>query len=325
MQRRPTLDFLLQLLLAVVPVVVFICLVLLLVWLLERSRFSERIKDAIARWGLRLIVLAVAGLVSFLFWVIIPDFRSPEQTPRPTRIENAQQLAGLVFSQYDTFQPICVIPVSNQTQTYLLLFSGTELKAPTQASHVTSDLTAALAISFFDFFKTSAEQALQDFRTSEGNHLNGSSFIIVGHSLGGMEAENLVADPAFASRYHIVRLITFGKPKTRAHVPDSRIARHFLLIGDPVVKWVDSLICFVRGHSPGTLILPPTSNTSRSEHSNYPVSEALTRYDALGDLIGAGHSGAVLILDLNHSACFSASNPKIVCTPQTHTFDCNPY
>jgi hypothetical protein len=171
MQPRPTLDFLLQLLLAVVPVVVFICLVLLLVWLLERSRFSERIKDAIARWGLRLIVLAVAGLVSFLFWVIIPDFRSPAQTPRPTRIENAQQLAGLVFSQYDTFQPICVIPVSNQTQTYLLLFSGTELKAPTQASYVTSDLTAALAISFFDFFKTSAEQVLQDFRTSEGNHL----------------------------------------------------------------------------------------------------------------------------------------------------------
>ena len=320
----PTTDFLLVILLASVPVIVFLVLISLTVRLLFRSQLSEPTKNAITRWSLVFIASISFGLVGLVIWVLWPEIPHPSEKPRPTRIDNMQELAGLLFSQYDTGKPICIIPVTNLANTYLLLFSGTELKAPTHATHITSDVLAALSITVFDSFKDSAKDALRDFWLPNGRGLEGANLIVAGHSLGGMEAENLVADGTFAKRYRIIRLITFGKPKTQAFVSDSKVSRHFLLSGDPVVKWINRFLFFIREHSPGTVTLPPTANSSQSEHSNYSVSDALKGYDSMGDPVLPGQTGAFLLLDLPHSACFRADNPKIYCTPQVHTYGCNP-
>jgi hypothetical protein len=168
-----------------------------------------------------------------------------------------------------------------------------------------------LNVNFLDFFKDGVDQALADFRMPGGGPVAGATLILAGHSLGGMEAENLGSDPAFASRYHIVRVITFGKPKTRVKLADPQIGRHFLLVDDKVVIWIDRLIFFVAARSPGTVVLPPTDDRSRSEHSNYPEAEPLKSFDAMGDPAGAGHPGQVLSLDMRHRACSSAMNPEV--------------
>lgn len=297
-------------------------LIYLLIWLLERSRLSNRIQEGILRWFIVSVVGAfVVGVPLFFF----PEFRSPVQPPRPTRINNMLDMARLVFSQYNTGKPICVIPVANLANTFLLLLSGTELKALGQATHFTSDVLASLSIGAFDFFRDSAKKALKDFRTPAGLGLDRANLMMAGHSLGGMEAENLAADPTFVTRYRVLRLITFGKPKTRASVLDSAISRHFLLTDDAVVKWIDRLLFFIRAQYPArTIILPSTDDKRNGEHSNYPVSEALKKYDAMGDPIPSGKTGTFLLLVLNHSACFEADNPKIYCTPAVHTYNCNP-
>lgn len=113
------------------------------------------------------------------------------------------------------------------------------------------------------------------------------------------------------------------KPKTRASLPDATIARNFfVLTDDPVVKWVDQMIFLVHNQSPGTITPPPTENRLHSEHSNYPVSDALSRFDGFGDPISDTGSGVELALDLEHSDCFRADNPETMCPPGLPRLGC---
>jgi hypothetical protein len=313
----PTPDIIILALLVFATPIAFLLVIFLLALLVGPSRFPERTKSNIFGCAALLSAIGFSASLAWLFW---PRF-TPAVSP-PERIDNMQELARLVFSQYDTGEPICIVPLLNPVDTYLLLLSGTELKALFQATNVTVDILAALSV--FDFYIHRAKEAVGEFRMPNGNQIDSADFILAGHSLGGMEAENLAADREFASRYHIIRLITFGKPKTRAHLSNDAIARHFLLTDDPVVRWVDRLIFFVPAHSPGTVWLPPPRISLENEHSNYPVSEALKGYDGMGDPIQNGDSGTALITDPSHSGCFGADNPKMLCTPNVHTFGCNP-
>jgi hypothetical protein len=203
-------------------------------------------------------------------------------------IRNSRDMAKLVFSTYGKDAPIGIYKVTNPTgfnhqDLYLLALSGTEPGKLFQATHLPEDWLAA-------------NQAPDDYRRAIYRALTaavppGSSLIIAGHSLGGMEAQNLIADPWFTTRYHAIRVITFGSPKTTP--PVGNYSR-FVTIGDPIIctapwrfldnfdqKYVDDHHGMDRCLQAWKYLIP-LGLQALFAHMKYPNVHELENFDALG-------------------------------------------
>jgi Lipase (class 3) len=313
-EPMPMGDFTITMILMILPAVIPIILIALFIWA-DRILPPSPLRDwFLLRTFQSSVILFAITLTIGPLWFFWPHFNQKEPEPTIKQIHNSQDLAKFVFSQYSTLKPICITAIENLKSSYLVTFSGTELDNPVQATNVTEDIVAASAVEWLSPFIGSVKKALESYRASRASSGEPENLILAGHSLGGMEAEIIAADHELLGNYHIFRLITFGKPKTRALFSDPGIARHFVIVDDPVVKWVDRLIFFVREKSPGTIVLPPTNDKLHSEHSNYPVSDDLTLYDGIGDRIVNGHPPTSLVLALER-VCSEAENPKYSCAP----------
>lgn len=145
-------------------------------------------------------------------------------------IRTQQDMAQAVFDRYDTNHPIGIAKVKRGPQdkndTFVLLLSGTEPVNFGQATTLPQDVAASLNQN--DRYRQSIFNALEDAGVKKSDNL-----IIAGHSLGGMEAQNLVADKRFQANYHATEVVTFGSPKTWHEQPGVHYTR-FQTKGDPV-------------------------------------------------------------------------------------------
>jgi hypothetical protein len=120
---------------------------------------------------------------------------------------DGRDVAKAIFDQYGTGRPIGVFRVNNVSMqtpkgTYLLLLAGTEFDIGRVNNLITDVLSSPGLINEY----------ANDIRHAVNKHIPiGATIIIAGHSLGGMEAQNLIG---FLGEDRPVRVITFGSPKT---------------------------------------------------------------------------------------------------------------
>jgi hypothetical protein len=206
---------------------------------------------------------------------------TPPPRPRPTAtiIATARDLASEVFRGYDG-RPIRIAQVLNVPKndpTYLVTLSGTELFNLAQATTVPEDTLAEIDV--HDAFYRVALHAIR------ATVPRGSRLILAGHSLGGMEIQNLVNDPALNDTYQVTDVIVFGTPKTKAPLVSGIRYRVLELVGDPVpalatYRWPSFMVDSLTNpweHDPGAVY----------GHLEYPHSTLLgTAFDGLGTYHG---------------------------------------
>jgi Lipase (class 3) len=203
------------------------------------------------------------------------------QRPRAAnlRICTAAQLASVDFERYNTGLPISIARVEGAAsqRSYVIFLAGTEFKASQSNSVATDFSEAADVASRYDI-------AVMDAIIN--TIPPGSELMFVGHSLGGMVAQNLARRFARAGFYdgklRVTRIITFGSPKTGQDVPGIAY-RRFVIFGDPV----PSLSWPLNGPAAGVTVIDGGRGSHLplvGEHLAYPQSQALQAFDALGEL-----------------------------------------
>jgi len=190
-------------------------------------------------------------------------------------IANAQQLVAQVFNGYNG-DPIQIAQVRNLPDTYLVMLAGTDLFKPAQATSLPEDVAAEFGVP--DPYYAAIKQAIR-------KHIpKGAQVILAGHSLGGMEAENIVTDHWLDQHYRFTHVITFGAPKTGASINPNVTYTAFDLAGDPVTaitlfQWPPTSVY--------TLANPWEYDASTVfGHVEYPNSPLLDEFDALGQSNG---------------------------------------
>jgi len=205
-------------------------------------------------------------------------------------VQTAQDLVRFVFAGYST-HPIGVAHLTNMQNTYLLTISGTQL-LPGQASGLAEDFLSNANID--DDFRDNIVAALQAAHVPAG-----ANIIVAGHSLGGMEAQDLVNDPRVA-QYHFTNVVTFGSPYT-ATTPATgttyvRFATAFVIV--PVLSFVNPFPSLsgqiLLDGAPTVQGEPLSLDQLIAPHMNYPQVPQLLNYDALGNPITSGNPGVRL-------------------------------
>lgn len=193
-------------------------------------------------------------------------------------LRTMQDMAALVFANYEV-HPILIGKVEGYANRYLVALSGTEFK-PGQATQLLEDIAAS--VNGLDSYSLFVLSALNEYNNGRGVP-KGAELLLLGHSLGGMVAQNIAGNTQRFSQWRPVRVITLGSPKTN-FLPPTITLRMFGGKGDPVLSlsliaavglpsqiWVDS---GARGQ-PWIL--------GFEHHLNYPFSVDLPRYNAYGD------------------------------------------
>jgi len=225
---------------------------------------------------------------------------------------NAQMLAQLLFERYDSGYPIRIVRLSNtdMPKTWLVLLAGTEFNIMGQSN---TPLAWGEGLRQSTNYRSQVAQVITNWAPP------GSNIILVGHSLGGMVAQNLAADSSFTSNYKVVSVISYGSPKTTETVSGTDYV-WFAAVND-LVPSINPLNLFsqppyiwvtVNPYAGGGVIgLIPGVNA----HMAYPTSTDLANYDGLGHkflsrvlaLVRTGTwPGKCLTLDQTMSWCATA-------------------
>lgn len=199
------------------------------------------------------------------------------------RIGTARELAAAVQSNYET-APILVARLLEPAGFWLIGVSGVQLyKSQSQA-------TTAM-----DGFLASRRQHtdLGDLVMRAWKEMRippESRIVLAGHSLGGMEAENLVLHPVHGARVQsqVNRIVTFGAPALRYLSIDARDIRRFMHTNDYVLG-------LLRKYVPGStskvserlLIQSFYSGPNADPHNAYQDNRAWDGFDGFGDRGGA--------------------------------------
>jgi hypothetical protein len=271
----------------------------------------------------------------------LPGGREPPETTIlvEPQINTALRLAQIIFSFYQQQHPIGITRAWRWTsdgfidRTHaqcLLLLSGTEPIVLPQATTLPEDMMAALDDSPDDEFHQAILRALKTAVAK--NYCDPDArLIIAGHSLGGMEAQNIAGDLLRSrSGLGVSNIITFGSPLT-TRLPGYISIRRFTTIGDPIpyttyftntyrevtqtivddrtgnarlqaVAKADEERIIALGWTrnalepfSGTVILAHWLAGAVGAHMNYPKTQELANFDVLGDPIGP-RGGTRLVL-----------------------------
>ncbi|MGH7986689.1 MAG: lipase family protein [Candidatus Binataceae bacterium] len=271
--------------------------------------------------------------------------------PQPgNTVANAQDLVKLIWQRYNTGKPIGVYRVVNMsTATCLMVLSGTQPFTP-QSTGPLEDVASALGMN--DGFRQAIIEHMgsADFASVCPP---GSRLILAGHSLGGMEAQLVAADPRTAALgYQPMAVITFGSPKVAPEAMQTNSAggitgftlyRRFTTIGDPIPYSTRGLGAFqptnqiyVDDRSPAQKaqiiaytdgLIDTTLNTrlgllawiamgAMGPHMAYPCVRMLADdFDALGNRISSPGSGTQLILAPAPDQKFYSAPSRLGVTP----------
>lgn len=279
------------------------------------------------------------------------------------QLNTARDVYKLISSLYRTGRPIEVARVTNRQNTWMVALAGTEFGAK-QANSVTLEPAISRAIAEFhndyrgrnrtDSFVIAADEivyqpkvrellataAEPDWRSSQGKTTMfqirilqalrthgvpaGAQLIIAGHSLGGMDAQNVARNTQLRNYgYRPVNVMTFGSPITVDDDPAIGYSR-FASRTDPVPYAAFKSLASDRGRwtyvkNPGDdprLPLIGDANawknlgdlfvkTVQAAHLNYDQSNDLDDYDPR---TGRRGPGAPLVLDANDARCYTAAD-----------------
>lgn len=141
------------------------------------------------------------------------DVPSPQPATRLSgrveRICDLQRLAAVTFERYGTNRPIARWRVRNaKTPTYLITLSGFEKELFGHGKNTVGQLLLAWSnMQAFDAYRVAVFKAIADLPP-------GTNIILVGHSQGGMEAQNVVRNLVERWGYRVPLVISYGAPIT---------------------------------------------------------------------------------------------------------------
>ena len=180
---------------------------------------------------------------------------------------------------------------------YLVTLSGTELVL-NQSTEAITDLLSG--------FNLQSPYYYNVVKVITQNIPRGSNLVLAGHSLGGMIAQQVSADPTVKAGYNILNVVCFGSPLLAAGFREGTI-RRLGDVSDPVPYLSGNLFVTplraVLGlnREDGHYYLTPIT----AHNSSYGRADVWGRYDVLGNKYG----GAKLTLDLDSRVFFQ--NPFI--------------
>jgi len=144
----------------------------------------------------------------------LPAERSPAGPPRSQpplqagvdRICDMRKLAAYVNGGYYDSKPVARLRVTNAANpsTYLILLSGMQPRLGS-STNLSDALVALFNIQGMDSYRMAIMDALQGIP-------KGSTLILAGHSQGGMEAQNAVANLTERWGFKVSQVITYGSP-----------------------------------------------------------------------------------------------------------------
>lgn len=151
-----------------------------------------------------------------------------------------QRLAGLIMMRYGSGRPIATVKVVNsQRPTYLVLLPGMEHQKPGQATMAGDALIGYYNVAALDAYRLAIMDAVSKLP-------RGATLILAGHSLGGIEAQNVVQSLAQRYGFKVAQVVSFGAPVMDGGQPGTNylnvrslgdplqaLDRRFLLPGDP--------------------------------------------------------------------------------------------
>lgn len=222
--------------------------------------------------------------------------QSPITQPIYTICNNARDVAVQCFLGYTPPPPakggaIRIYEVLNYPKLWLVTLSGTSI-VQDQFTGFSQDITAGLNPLLPDLYLDSAFNHITA-TIPQNNYL-----ILYGHSLGGMECQNLQSDLQGAG-YTVFAIVTMGSPLTVMLHARTR-TRRFWMKNDPV-----PLSTPLAALIAATGLLPlwyvniddPNYDFSFSlAHSSYELTPVMEQYDVLGDKIPAGTTPPFLAL-----------------------------
>jgi pimeloyl-ACP methyl ester carboxylesterase len=179
---------------------------------------------------------------------------------------NLQQLAVWVFDNYSSnVGPISTVRVRNaSTPTYLVLLSGMQAFKGGQATTAADAYIAWLNVQALDAYHAALLDAVQTLPRA-------SNLILVGHSQGGMVAQNAVS-ALRAQDFNVIQVITYGAPIT-APRQDGTQYLHVRAQHDPIPaldRYYELSPIFVLSER-GTDMWNPLTSPNGS-HNYYPQS-----------------------------------------------------
>jgi hypothetical protein len=166
----------------------------------------------------------------------------------PPVLHSARDVAQAIFKMYNNQHPIGIARVRVQLSSggaatgpamCLLLLSGTEPTGLAQTTTLPEDIQAALNNAANDQYLNAILKALAT-ALNKGYCDPNARLVAAGHSLGGMEAQNVShwlsrhrQLPGTSGRLVPANIVTFGSPLT-VQLPSSVKVERFTTIGDPI-------------------------------------------------------------------------------------------
>lgn len=134
---------------------------------------------------------------------------APSPPPQQAGVEticDMRRLAAYAFGGYYDARPVARVRVTNGTapDTYLILLSGMQPRLG-GSTNLPDALIALFNVQALDSYRLAIMDAVQDLP-------RGSTLILVGHSQGGMEAQNVVHNLTDRWSFKVPQVITFGAP-----------------------------------------------------------------------------------------------------------------
>lgn len=165
-----------------------------------------------------------------------------EMDVEPPVLKTSRDMAQVIFGLYQKLHPIGIARVWTRSSAgeinraapiCLVVLSGTEPTVFAQATTLPEDMRAAILNTEDDDFFYAIMLALGS-AVQKGYCDRGARLVFAGHSLGGMEAQNVAAALIRQNaNFYVSNVITFGSPLT-ATLPGQVNIQRFTTIGDPI-------------------------------------------------------------------------------------------
>lgn len=224
------------------------------------------------------------------------------RTAAPYRsLRTQREVAQLIFDNYAAGRhPIFIARITNMGNPnfFLVALSGTQvgLDRLQQTTGLGEDILASANIR--ESFSRSVIRGLEAHgggRGVRGGVPAGAQLVMVGHSLGGMVAQNLAASRDFLARWKPIAVVTMGSPRT-VMLPAGLVKR-FAVAGD-IVPTLSLAAWGLGGFDVGSQTWIENMPAGRwrdvyTAHMRYPTASDLLGYDALG--VASGNT--LLVLD----------------------------
>lgn len=172
----------------------------------------------------------MARLLAFALIVVMLMSGVAAYAGQTRYLNNAPDMFNYVsegYSDHGNAGPISIadahiVKGRKTTDVVLVTFSGTDLVF-NQATEVLTDL--------FSGFNLNNSYYLRAVQTIRANVDKGSTLVLAGHSLGGMVAQQVAANPLIKKEYKVLNTVTFGSPLLSQGFREGSIKR----LGD----WID--------------------------------------------------------------------------------------